>query len=113
MKHLKTYENWLPGPQIGDYVICNVPSFDNESKKIIHNNIGQIELIRPKEFETKSYNSSNNSIGIKKWVADEYLVSFNHRGELYKIWFQNYEIRHLSKNKEELELLIQANKYNL
>jgi len=94
----KIFENINENPKVGDYVIlkpeqCNYLDNGQNDKliDIIKTNIGQI---------TKIHGS----------------------GEIFKIEFENVatpfnvrilKIKYWSNNKEELELKLQANKYNL
>lgn len=80
-------------PEKGDYIICSDENFES-LKNLIANNIGQIrEIYTDKEgFKTIS-------------------VYYNDSPEYITVWER--EILYWSKNKEELEPYITANKYNL
>jgi len=106
MKHLKKFEN-INKPEVGDYVICK--NIENEDLSILDyflsENIGII---------------INNRTDFKKFP---YLIRFDdmpHELLIYSekregkdIIFRSDEILHFSKNKEDLEHIIVANKYNL
>lgn len=104
----KIFEN-NKEPKIGDYVVCY--DGDSELKDFMFNNIGQIVKINKKGYGHK------NNLG-------HYLVKYkNYPKELENefTWddidggrpMRKYEILHFSKNKKELEMFIQMNKYNL
>jgi len=94
----KLYESINEGePEIGDYVI--IETDDDEFKHYSNNYIGEVVDIERKP-NTK---------------RDIYYILFknfdNRRSDREMIW--RYEIKYWSKNKEELEPILQANKYNL
>jgi len=100
MKHLRKYENVKSkGPSVGDFVICK--SHTNSSyigRKIdifIKTNIGEIIAKNWDEFEVKFDNVPE--------LLNDYMIDH----------YRKNEIEHYSKNKEDLEVYIDANKYNL
>ena len=104
MKYLKTYEEVNIGqPEVDDYVL--VDSDDIHYQKYSNKYIGKITDIE--------INTANNK-------RDIFYVLFNNSAPYVKsnvtrtreIFFR-YEIKYWSKNKEELEPILQANKYNL
>ena len=98
-------------PQVGDYVICEEENFNkNPVKKYVNENIGKIIKIH-----------SPNSI---LWFLIEYDIDFITCGfdidkfqlEEDPIGCRNMnrdEIKYWSKDKEELESILSAKKYNL
>ena len=112
MKHLKTFEKILipqiEEPQVGDYVICSVDViFFKNLNEFCKYNIGQIIKILEKTGEylvrfDDAYNSDINSLILYSTNVDKFDVKFSKR-----------EIKKFSKDKEELESLVSANKYNL
>jgi len=104
MKYLKRFEN-INEPEVGDYVIC----FDSVNGKIgelnifLSNNIG---IFIDTEYTVKGY---------------PYLVKFknipNNLGMYTEddscMMFMKDEIVHFSKNKKDLDIYIDQNKYNL
>jgi len=109
MKYIETYEN-MSEPEIGDWVICkdvNTFNEDNDIIDFIDNNVGQIIKItkivylikyginfNKVEFEPESFGfPSDDGLGVRR--------------------FQRSEIKHWSKDKENLEAILAANKYNL
>jgi len=111
MKHIKEYENLNNNePEEGDYVICKdiFISGYRMSKKLLDlflsNNIGRIERI---------------NININR-----YYIVYDNIPEGCKNSFMTYhnfqvrdffrkEIKYWSKDREDLEVILQANKYNL
>ena len=115
MKYLKTYEIiHSDGPKVGDYVICSVGNYDipewydkkDELTKFISNNIGVVTHIKKYslygDYKIK-YEKSNlvkNFCRVRDWKNNTFEMDFN-------------QIKHFSKNKEELEAILAANKYNI
>ena len=107
MKHLKQYENINHNPyqdetpKVGDYVIMNSSAY-HPIKNFIENNIGQITEIAKDPY----------SSGI--------LIHYSNIPENIQKYFLNNTrptsktlIKHWSSNKEDLEIFIAQNKYNL
>ena len=107
MKHIKIYENIDNDPKIGDYVICNENlSYYDELVNFLSNNVGRIVL--------KNYTIVN--------VCFDYLVQYDYIPKELDIYFYNSsnlrpinidDIIKFSENKEDLEMYINAKKYNL
>lgn len=102
MKYIKLYES-LDKPQIGDYVIC-----DDVTIPQIINTIGRIE---------KYYRYSNITYPYYIKFDDDFMDSLDSEELSY---FENglrkmskNEIIHFSSNREDLETIINANRYNL
>jgi len=92
MKYIKKYEIKAEiKAEINDYVLIN-PNLFTWAKNLIGNSIGQITDIQ----------QENDNI--------VYTVYYN---TLKNIIAYNGEIIAVSKTKEELELILQSNKYNL
>lgn len=103
MKYIKKFED-INEPEVGDYVICS-EEHDGLSKKLIDftsNNIGQLIEIDGTQYYPFVVKYDDN-------VPLELEVNFLHntRGMM------RAEIIHYSKNKEDLEMILNANKYNL
>jgi len=113
MKHLKTYEDInINKPQVGDYVIIDYyyETMNINLKKFVNSSIGKI---------------------ISERIYVEPITQKIQKGELYEIRFWNIPPRlkmyfenktriiatdaiiHWSKNKKELEAILQAKNYNL
>jgi len=112
MKHLKTIEtiNHIDtiknGPQIGDYVLCNEFTMYKDFDNFQNNNIGKIINISKNDIITYSckftkipkeisgfFKNNGNTDGVRRYLLNE--------------------IVHFSKNKKDLEIILQAKKYNL
>ena len=106
MKHLHYYEHTIEDdyytqtPQNGDYVICKENMNDENFDNFLENNIGIITET-PMHFETYEVKFDNIPQNLKGYF-------FNKERSFYI-----EQIIHFAKNKEDLELYIQANKYNL
>ena len=113
--YLKTYENFKKEPEAGDYVICN--ENNNLSSNIcnfISNNIGKIVYyINNDEF--KKYNVQKDY---------RYIIEYDNIPANIQTYFSytvaedcrrmsRDEIIYWSKNREDLEAIIDAKKYNL
>jgi len=109
MKHLKTFENinthlrtQKEEPKVGDYVICKeIYSTYPDVKKFTINNIGTI-------------------ISTSEPYPFVYLIAYENVPYNIKYYFENdtlymsfKEIVEYSENKEDLEAILAANKYNL
>lgn len=111
MKYVKSYnsqfairESRIQNLKVGDYVICNEI---HELKKItlfLNNNIGKI-LIREE-------NNKTNVVQYENIPADIYTY-FSCCGYVNSRRIFDYEIIQCSKNKKDLEIYINQNKYNL
>jgi hypothetical protein len=115
MRYLKTYEAINDNLQIGDYVICKTDTGDEKIIDFIENNVGQyVRYITNNkevvdnfryviEYENVSFELSN------------YSYTFSYERDIPNICMRvdRDEIIKYSKNKEELETIINANKYNL
>jgi hypothetical protein len=130
MKYIKIYEWNFPlfnksnNPKIKDYVICKFEKSTLSSlterpelKEYIESNIGQIcDYDKDKHFTyTVMYFNVPNEI---KHMLFNY--SYMNNGKLamgYVYYFKENQILHWSKNeeqmKDELELILNINKYNI
>lgn len=97
MKYIKTFEK-LGEPTIGDYVICVDKDYDDlEFNNFLATSIGKVV----------------------KYQYDQYYVEYDNPPIYIEdtwgnpIRFILDEILHFSKNKEDLEIYVQANKYNI
>lgn len=105
MKHVKTYEELNIGkPEIGDYVICQDLEYEEEDgeRDFLLNIVGKIENIKK---------DPNHGL--------LYSVDLGESKEALVIWgdtiqdFNIKEIKYWSKDRDDLETIVQANKYNL
>jgi hypothetical protein len=99
MKHIKLFEEINQNtPEVDDYVICSGEHFEGSAlQPLIKDNIGK--LIRIEQVK-------NN--------ADLYYILYE-ENKYFKddIQFWREEILYWSKEKEELEHILDAKKYNL
>jgi hypothetical protein len=117
MKYIKTYENIIKEPQIGDYVIIDYEFPDKEWTQYITNSIGQIIITsnnRSSDLLIRFYVTKQVYDNFVKINGDKY-NSFNiENNNIYiNIRLLKNRIKYISKNKEELEIILAANKYNL
>jgi hypothetical protein len=100
MKHIKQITEWTKyikydGPKKGDYVLLEFPTSYGYNQDFFDKNIGQI---------------------IKKRSGHDYVVRFDKSYDNYNNFETDIvgsDIKHWSKNKEDLEHIITGNKYNL
>lgn len=100
MRYIKTYEYMEKRPQVGEYVICEENSNIKEINDFLSQNIGKIVDIDGNKFEVL-YNSSK--------IPNK--ISHNFYGG--KRLMEIHEIIHHSYNIDDLESIIDGNKYNL
>jgi hypothetical protein len=106
MKHLKIYEELNIGePNVGDYVICTNNFFNENLREFLQNNIGRI--INGEKSSMDYY------IVFYEDIDDDLNKYFNELADGYEIPIFESEILYWNKNKEELQYIIDANKYNL
>jgi len=111
MKHLKRYESINDKPQTGDYVLCKTSYGAKRIDDFLKNTIGVCL--------GKAYIGHN--IELREKLKDIFKVKYDNIPDNLKddYFFNNIrsisrnEIIHFSPNKEDLEEIITANKYNL
>ena len=108
MKHLKRFET-VSKPGIGDYVQMKFDrpvhlSREHDFKKFIEDNIGIIT------YFTKDY-FGNSLVDVEYGFIPKDLTGYVYYGD--EIRFNTSEIFEFADTKEELELKLQARKYNL
>ena len=112
MKYLQFFEYKTGEANIGYYVICkeNPKNFalnKDTTDKIIYftsNNVGKIIEYNEKDFYEYVVQFENVPEDIK-----EYFTSGNFTARV----ISSHEIKECSKDKEKLELMLSANRYNL
>jgi hypothetical protein len=113
MKILKFSESLKNSPVIGDYVICktNEQDYDQASMKIfLENNIGKVVKIYHGYFPTSSnYIIEYNNVPKKLKHRFTIISQFPN---CVKTFFLD-EILYWDNDKEKIEAMINANKYNL
>lgn len=106
MKNIKTFETYFVNDvQPGDYIILYIDSF--AYAKI--SGINDIDFVNTHIGKVKLKNTSGEYIAVEydestpdTFEEDNHIIYVNPR-----------YIKHISKNKEELEILLAQNKYNL
>jgi len=100
MKYLRTYEQKIYRPQIGDYVVCkiiiDIDIINVDIKNLLESNVGVI---------TKDEKVTHRSFFVKYDNIEEY----DYEG----YWYDISEILFHSKNKSDCEAYIDSKKYNL
>ena len=120
MKYLKTFEivrSYNKIPEIGDYIISDYEYSDKNWSNYINSKIGKF---------IKIYRQSDSlwyivTYEIEDFIVDQCLKPTNDQNIIKIIDGKNFidmhfklsEIKYLSGDKEELEALLAANKYNL
>jgi len=106
MKYIKKFENLTEGPEYGDYAIFYYDDLaeyayhaklNSERKKFINSNVGMVINVSNKE---------------NLWIEiqyDEEIPTYNNN----KILLTKDNMIAYSKDKDELEARLSANKYNL
>lgn len=113
MKYIKKYEN-VNRLRIGSYVICQESSDYasgvenvNKLKKFISKNIGQyVKHLSNVDFPY-AIHYDNVPDNIMHFFTTDEIKGKN------IIWFSRYDILEYSENKEDLEIILNAKKYNL
>ena len=109
MKHIKHINEYNKKsnddiePQVGDYIITK----DNKNFDNLHNSIGQIIKIDRKQKTWLSKKQVYISIIAK------YYELYGHFQSEVNIYLSDENIEYWSKDKEELETILAARKYNL
>ena len=112
MKYLKTYENNIDEPKIGDYVICKEKYFASGQPittyklcEFVSNNVGK--FIRDRRVTQFKYLIEYEN------VPKELKVSFNDDNMKNCRRMERSEILYWSESKEDCETFLAAKKYNL
>lgn len=104
MKYLKEFDRLYSNyPDVGDYVIINTTSKGAELKEFINNNIGVATSVGANTLRV-SYENIPDSIIMHFHRDDE--------GRLFSVEMIE-DIVDFAKTKEDLEIILNANKYNL
>jgi hypothetical protein len=131
MRYLRTYEEKNNKPKVGDYVICDEGihidiHLDNLYDEFIKNNIGKCVNIVLNDIDLGGNSDDNdeylyiiNYDNIPKEI-ERYFCFDKHTGYAdedckftgFRSMLSN-EIIYFSNNKDEMEVKISANKYNL
>ena len=110
MNHIKTYKQNISEPQIGDYVLCKEDIRDCKRKKFTSENIGQYIQKHGSLYIVQYEN-------IPKELKNQFITPDN--DQFPDVLKQNCagmtreEILHWSEDKEDIEFILDTNKYNL
>jgi len=124
MKYIKTYENKNREPQIGDYVICeeniyqNIPDrekLDYILENFLNENVGKcINIITYLNDDIYIIEYDNIPLALYDYFKFKKNGTADIKFEMSKCRGMNRkEIIHFSPDKEDLEIMIAAKKYNL
>jgi hypothetical protein len=118
IKSFKIFEKLKDVPEIGDYAIMQILTGDFKLDNFVNNTIGQISDVQLSEpdpsMSVNLYNEiqrigviyNNVPVKIRWWFSK---MSHNK----YKRLYTPNNLVEFAKTKEELELKLNANKYNL
>ena len=101
MKYMKYFEMNQGSPEIGDYVICET-EFDNESI-FTNDNIGKII----------NYDYNSNFPYAVTYDNIPFNLSNGNYGGNEVITFNLTSIKYWSKDRNELEIILKSNKFNI
>lgn len=111
MKHLKYFEHTWKGldilPKLYDYVICYDMAGDKKLNAFLSENVGQIIEIAEKGDTSYPYQIKYDNMTINKTFDRPYFFQNGVRS------FEISEIVYCLSSKEDVELYIATNKYNL
>ena len=117
MKHIRLFEDINVKLKVGHWVICkDVDSDDKTLSEFLSNNIGRYIRTRTKYDINTVDVSPKFSYMIQYYNIPNYLEEDFHFGEPDDMDCRimcKEEILFWSKNKEDLEFIINANKYNI
>jgi len=106
MKHLKLFENLNRQLEIGDYVLCidGEKLHDSVFDRFLKENIGKyVGDLAGTKYMVVQFD----------YLPDNFGYMTHSKDMKNSLRFAPDEIIYWSKNKEELELIVTANKYNL
>ena len=107
MKYIKTFENIENLPEIDDWVIMKTLSSHNIVKNFINNTIGEV-------VNLDKTNIQNIDITVMYYdIPEDFKKLMNVDSDVYVREFRSNQIVEFAKTKEELELKLQSNKYNI
>ena len=115
MRHLKTYENMSDNLHIGDYILVHYdldPVLDIELANYLNNNIGQIPYGSDlsKKYITVNYHTTPNK-RILDYFQDQ--TDYEKIDNIYRRVIEKSYIIAVSKNEDDIEAIVDGNKYNL
>jgi len=102
MKYIKKFEMNENEPSVGDYVICH--TYNTSESDFVNNRIGKLIKIDYENGVFPYYITYDN--------IPEILVN-DKIGHDYMITFPSISIKYWSKDKNELELILNSDKFNI
>ena len=136
MKYIKTYEKInIKEPKVGDYVICEevIPKWGFKTENEDYLKTCNFIATHVGKFVHKIKKNVNDYEEDDIWVKNIYIIEYENVPKELRTFFSENEsrvknksketkyyrrtqidnIKHISKNKEELEAKLNANKYNI
>jgi hypothetical protein len=111
MKYIKLFEE-KDDLELNDYVICF--AVDEEDDETLLNDFLKFNIGRYVGIEPKQMKKDRDAYIVEfDHVPKEVGIDFSSVVNKNQIFFDRFEIIKYSKNKEDLEHFVQANKYNL
>lgn len=110
MKYLKMFEKVYqkqPSPKVGDYVIIDYNEYQI-TNNIINSKIGHITKKFDEKYDIYIELNDNELKIMKNWHT-----LWNFKGNIFLLTIYKNNIIYWSDNKEELEVILQSNKYNI
>jgi len=109
MKYIKTFEMNEYIPEVGDYVICSydndqVSGYSIDEQNFIYDKIGKISLI---------VNGERFPYYVEYDNIPENIINGVLSNEVKYIQMHRRVIKYFSKDKNELEMVLKANKFNI
>jgi len=117
MKHIKQYEELNNDPKKGDYILPKVKwNVESAWSYFFNNTIGKINYIKTKDKDKKVYEiiiyyNAEDTLEDMKYIK-LHPVNKDETIFYYIVPIKKSDFDY-SKNKEELEVKLSANKYNL
>jgi len=110
---------FLDDPKVGDYVIGSSGYFLDETNEFLKKNIGCIVSYKENDYNNTRYQVEyRNTLTTPPENEDIYVFVPNLDDGTYGepinfVFLYNNEIEHFSKNKKDLDIYLNANKYNI
>jgi hypothetical protein len=117
MKYIKTYEN-INEPEIGDYVIGWSGYFSEKTNDFLKNSIGKITNSKNNGYKNAEYQVNYDNVPEDVYKSEDFYTFIPYKGTRFEkpqyfVKLYRKEINHFSKNKEDLYIYLDSNKYNL
>ena len=120
MKHIKLFEELNQNvPHIGYYAIANSNDADEETQNFFLTHIGKISSIFHDKIDIEYVDVPEDLSYGSNWDDNCYMFKYlsepnhKHSRNTPSLQNSNSEVLYWSKNREDLEDILTANKYNL